>query len=128
MIEMAPSRSSTTTVLKRPAISVCPFRTTCPSRGASLCLFPRSCHYVQVVKGYQEVSSAGLQVSSLVADMAVGANGIRGGAGHAPYTAANRSIDGQDVVVWHTFGANHVPQFVERGLGGSSRSRAGSAY
>jgi primary-amine oxidase len=31
-----------------------------------------------------------------------------GGAGMLAYTAANRSIDGQNIVVWHTFGGTHV--------------------
>ncbi|WP_337060509.1 primary-amine oxidase [Kineococcus sp. G2] len=33
-----------------------------------------------------------------------------GGAGLPAYVADNRDIDGQDVVVWHTFGLTHVPR------------------
>jgi primary-amine oxidase len=33
-----------------------------------------------------------------------------GGAGLPSYVAADRDIDGQDVVVWHTFGLTHFPR------------------
>lgn len=33
-----------------------------------------------------------------------------GGAGLPAYAARNRDIDGQDLVVWHTFGLTHVPR------------------
>ena len=33
-----------------------------------------------------------------------------GGAGLPAYAAQDRDIDGQDVVVWHTFGLTHVPR------------------
>ncbi len=33
-----------------------------------------------------------------------------GGTGLPAYAAADRDIDGQDVVVWHTFGLTHVPR------------------
>ncbi|WP_432534368.1 primary-amine oxidase [Kineococcus arenarius] len=33
-----------------------------------------------------------------------------GGAGLPDYVAQDRDIDGQDVVVWHTFGLTHVPR------------------
>jgi primary-amine oxidase len=33
-----------------------------------------------------------------------------GGAGLPAYTAADRDLDGQDVVLWHTFGLTHVPR------------------
>ncbi len=33
-----------------------------------------------------------------------------GGGGLPAYTAADRDIDGQDIVVWHTFGPTHVPR------------------
>jgi primary-amine oxidase len=33
-----------------------------------------------------------------------------GGSGLPEYAAADRDIDGQDVVVWHTFGLTHVPR------------------
>ncbi|WP_405922889.1 primary-amine oxidase [Streptomyces sp. NBC_00035] len=33
-----------------------------------------------------------------------------GGAGLPAYTAADRDIDGQDIVVWHTFGLTHAPR------------------
>ena len=33
-----------------------------------------------------------------------------GGAGLPAYAAADRDLDGQDVVVWHTFGLTHVPR------------------
>ncbi len=33
-----------------------------------------------------------------------------GGAGLPAFTAADRDIDGQDIVVWHTFGLTHVPR------------------
>jgi primary-amine oxidase len=33
-----------------------------------------------------------------------------GGAGLPAWTAADRDLDGQDVVVWHTFGLTHVPR------------------
>jgi primary-amine oxidase len=33
-----------------------------------------------------------------------------GGAGLPEFTAKNRSIDGEDIVVWHTFGAVHFPR------------------
>jgi len=33
-----------------------------------------------------------------------------GGAGLPAWTAADREIDGQDIVVWHTFGPTHTPR------------------
>jgi primary-amine oxidase len=33
-----------------------------------------------------------------------------GGAGLPAYAAADRDLDGQDLVVWHTFGLTHVPR------------------
>jgi len=33
-----------------------------------------------------------------------------GGAGLPAWTAADRDLDGQDVVLWHTFGTTHVPR------------------
>ena len=33
-----------------------------------------------------------------------------GGAGLPEWTAADRSIDGEDIVVWHTFGTTHFPR------------------
>ena len=33
-----------------------------------------------------------------------------GGAGLPQYTARNRSIDGEDIVLWHTFGLTHFPR------------------
>ncbi|GAB2748652.1 primary-amine oxidase [Amycolatopsis magusensis] len=33
-----------------------------------------------------------------------------GGEGLPAYTAAGRDIDGQDIVLWHTFGPTHVPR------------------
>ncbi|MCZ9346227.1 primary-amine oxidase, partial [Streptomyces sp. TRM76130] len=33
-----------------------------------------------------------------------------GGAGLPAYTAADRDIDGRDIVVWHTFGLTHAPR------------------
>ncbi|OBF27811.1 tyramine oxidase [Mycobacterium sp. ACS1612] len=33
-----------------------------------------------------------------------------GGAGLPAFTAADRSIDGEDIVVWHTFGLTHFPR------------------
>jgi primary-amine oxidase len=33
-----------------------------------------------------------------------------GGAGLPTYTAADRDIDGQDIVLWHTFGLTHFPR------------------
>jgi primary-amine oxidase len=33
-----------------------------------------------------------------------------GGAGLPAYSAADRDLDGQDLVVWHTFGLTHVPR------------------
>jgi primary-amine oxidase len=33
-----------------------------------------------------------------------------GGAGLPAWTAADRSIDGEDIVVWHTFGTTHFPR------------------
>jgi Cu2+-containing amine oxidase len=32
-----------------------------------------------------------------------------GGAGLPAYVAADRDIDGQDIVLWHTFGMTHFP-------------------
>ncbi|MEV8273037.1 primary-amine oxidase [Microbacterium sp. NPDC077184] len=37
-------------------------------------------------------------------------NGHQGGAGLPAYTADDRSIDGEDLVLWHTFGLTHVPR------------------
>jgi primary-amine oxidase len=33
-----------------------------------------------------------------------------GGAGIPRWIAANRALDGEDVVVWHTFGTTHIPR------------------
>jgi primary-amine oxidase len=33
-----------------------------------------------------------------------------GGAGIPRWIAADRSLDGEDVVVWHTFGTTHIPR------------------
>ena len=33
-----------------------------------------------------------------------------GGAGLPAWTAADRRLDGEDVVLWHTFGVTHVPR------------------
>src|SRR4030095_11828080 len=33
-----------------------------------------------------------------------------GGAGLSTYVAADRDIDGQDIVLWHTFGMTHFPR------------------
>jgi len=33
-----------------------------------------------------------------------------GGAGLPAFTAGDRDIDGQDIVVWHTFGPTHIPR------------------
>jgi primary-amine oxidase len=33
-----------------------------------------------------------------------------GGAGLPTYVAADRDIDGQDIVLWHTFGMTHFPR------------------
>jgi primary-amine oxidase len=33
-----------------------------------------------------------------------------GGAGLPAYIARDRDIDGQDIVVWHTFGLTHFPR------------------
>jgi len=33
-----------------------------------------------------------------------------GGGGLPAYAAADRDIDGQDIVMWHTFGPTHVPR------------------
>ena len=33
-----------------------------------------------------------------------------GGAGLPAFTAGDRSIDGEDIVVWHTFGLTHFPR------------------
>ncbi len=37
-------------------------------------------------------------------------NAHQGGAGLPAYTAADRSIDGEDLVLWHTFGLTHIPR------------------
>ncbi|MDA3626684.1 primary-amine oxidase [Saccharopolyspora sp. WRP15-2] len=37
-------------------------------------------------------------------------NQSRGGAGIPAFAAANRSIDGEDIVLWHTFGLTHFPR------------------
>jgi primary-amine oxidase len=37
-------------------------------------------------------------------------NQHRGGAGLPAFVAQDRDIDGQDIVVWHTFGATHFPR------------------
>ncbi|QKJ20469.1 primary-amine oxidase [Microbacterium hominis] len=37
-------------------------------------------------------------------------NAHQGGAGLPAYTADDRSIDGEDLVLWHTFGLTHVPR------------------
>jgi primary-amine oxidase len=33
-----------------------------------------------------------------------------GGAGLPSYVAGNRGVDGEDIVVWHTFGLTHFPR------------------
>jgi primary-amine oxidase len=33
-----------------------------------------------------------------------------GGAGLPTYVAADRDLDGQDIVLWHTFGMTHFPR------------------
>jgi primary-amine oxidase len=33
-----------------------------------------------------------------------------GGAGLPAWTAADRDVDGEDIVVWHTFGPTHFPR------------------
>jgi primary-amine oxidase len=33
-----------------------------------------------------------------------------GGAGLPAWTTANRSVDGEDIVLWHTFGLTHFPR------------------
>ncbi|WP_309710405.1 primary-amine oxidase [Pseudolysinimonas sp.] len=37
-------------------------------------------------------------------------NAHQGGAGLPAYTASDRSIDGEDLVLWHTFGLTHIPR------------------
>lgn len=37
-------------------------------------------------------------------------NAHQGGAGLPEYSAENRSIDGKDMVLWHTFGLTHIPR------------------
>jgi primary-amine oxidase len=37
-------------------------------------------------------------------------NGNPGGAGLPTFVAQNRSIDGEDIVLWHTFGSTHFPR------------------
>ncbi|MER7016236.1 primary-amine oxidase [Saccharopolyspora sp. NPDC000359] len=37
-------------------------------------------------------------------------NQSHGGAGIPAFTAADRSIDGEDIVLWHTFGLTHFPR------------------
>lgn len=37
-------------------------------------------------------------------------NGHQGGAGLPAYTADDRSLDGTDIVLWHTFGLTHIPR------------------
>ncbi|MGN8553207.1 UNVERIFIED_CONTAM: primary-amine oxidase [Microbacterium sp. SLM126] len=37
-------------------------------------------------------------------------NAHQGGAGLPAYTADDRSIDGKDLVLWHTFGLTHIPR------------------
>jgi len=37
-------------------------------------------------------------------------NAHQGGAGLPEYTAADRSVDGEDIVLWHTFGLTHIPR------------------
>ncbi|GAA5026586.1 primary-amine oxidase [Microbacterium fluvii] len=37
-------------------------------------------------------------------------NAHQGGAGLPAYTADDRSIDGEDLVLWHTFGLTHIPR------------------
>lgn len=37
-------------------------------------------------------------------------NAHQGGAGLPAYTADNRTIDGEDIVLWHTFGLTHIPR------------------
>jgi primary-amine oxidase len=37
-------------------------------------------------------------------------NGSRGGEGLPAYVAQNRGIDGEDIVIWHTFGLTHFPR------------------
>ena len=38
------------------------------------------------------------------------ANQHPGGAGLPAYVAADRDIDGHDIVLWHTFGMTHFPR------------------
>ena len=37
-------------------------------------------------------------------------NGRAPGGGLPEWTAANRSLDGEDLVLWHTFGPTHIPR------------------
>ncbi|MFL0564456.1 primary-amine oxidase [Microbacterium sp. 179-I 1D1 NHS] len=37
-------------------------------------------------------------------------NAHQGGGGLPAYTADDRSIDGEDIVLWHTFGLTHIPR------------------
>ncbi|HCX84881.1 MAG TPA: tyramine oxidase [Micrococcales bacterium] len=37
-------------------------------------------------------------------------NAHEGGAGLPAYTSADRSLDGEDLVLWHTFGLTHIPR------------------
>lgn len=37
-------------------------------------------------------------------------NAHQGGAGLPAYTAGDRSLDGEDIVLWHTFGLTHFPR------------------
>lgn len=37
-------------------------------------------------------------------------NAHQGGAGLPAYSADDRSIDGEDIVLWHTFGLTHIPR------------------
>lgn len=37
-------------------------------------------------------------------------NAHQGGAGLPAYTAGDRSLDGEDIVLWHTFGLTHIPR------------------
>lgn len=37
-------------------------------------------------------------------------NGHEGGGGLPAYTANDRSLDGTDIVLWHTFGLTHIPR------------------
>ena len=37
-------------------------------------------------------------------------NGHQGGGGLPAYTARNDSLDGTDIVLWHTFGLTHIPR------------------